>query len=132
MKKDTHPDYHNITVEMTDGTTFNTRSTWGKEGDTLKLDIDPSSHPAWIGGGHKIVDRDGRVGKFNKKFENFLGDSTKKKGSKSSVKEAKEEVPAEESKEEAPAEEAKEEAPAEEPTEEAHSELATDETACEE
>ena len=43
MKKDTHPDYHNITVEMTDGTTFNTRSTWGKEGDTLKLDIDPSS-----------------------------------------------------------------------------------------
>ena len=46
MKKDTHPDYHKITVEMTDGTTFETRSTWGKEGDTLKLDIDPSSHPA--------------------------------------------------------------------------------------
>ena len=39
MKKDTHPDYHKITVEMTDGTTFETRSTWGKEGDTLKLDI---------------------------------------------------------------------------------------------
>ena len=113
MKKDTHPDYHNITVEMTDGTTFNTRSTWGKEGDTLKLDIDPSSHPAWIGGGHKIVDRDGRVGKFNKKFENFLGDSTKKKGSKSSVKEAKEEAPAEEAKEEA-----KEEEPTEESKEE--------------
>ena len=65
MKKDTHPDYHKITVEMTDGTTFETRSTWGKEGDTLKLDIDPSSHPAWIGGGVKILDRDGRVGKFN-------------------------------------------------------------------
>ena len=113
MKKDTHPDNHNITVEMTDGTTFNTRSTWGKEGDTLKLDIDPSSHPAWIGGGHKIVDRDGRVGKFNKKFENFLGDSTKKSGSKSSVKESKEEAPAEEeAKEEAPAEEPKEKKPA--------------------
>ena len=78
MKKDTHPDYHKITVEMTDGTTFETRSTWGKEGDTLKLDIDPSSHPAWIGGGVKILDRDGRVGKFNKKFEGFLGDSGKK------------------------------------------------------
>ena len=78
MKKDTHPDYHKITVEMTDGTTFETRSTWGKEGDTLKLDIDPSSHPAWIGGGVKILDRDGRVGKFNKKFEGFLGNSAKK------------------------------------------------------
>ena len=78
MKKDTHPDYHKITVEMTDGTTFETRSTWGKEGDTLKLDIDPSSHPAWLGGDGKILDRDGRVGKFNKKFEGFLGDTGKK------------------------------------------------------
>ena len=77
MKKDTHPDYHKIIVEMTDGTTFETRSTWGNEGDTLKLDIDPSSHPAWVGGGVKILDRDGRVGKFNKKFEGFLGDSSK-------------------------------------------------------
>src|SRR3546814_7786709 len=41
MKADTHPDYHFITVQMTDGTTFRTRSTWGKEGDTLALDIDP-------------------------------------------------------------------------------------------
>ena len=77
MKKDIHPDYHNIIVEMTDGTTFETRSTWGNEGDTLKLDIDPSSHPAWVGGGVKILVRDGRVGKFNKKFEGFLGDSSK-------------------------------------------------------
>ena len=50
MKSDTHPDYHMINVEMTDGTTFQTRSTWGKEGDTLHLDIDPSAHPAWTGG----------------------------------------------------------------------------------
>ncbi|MEC7934217.1 MAG: 50S ribosomal protein L31, partial [Pseudomonadota bacterium] len=26
MKADTHPDYHMITVQMTDGTTFQTRS----------------------------------------------------------------------------------------------------------
>ena len=32
---------------MTDGSTFKTRSTWGKENDTLKLEIDPKSHPAW-------------------------------------------------------------------------------------
>ena len=50
MKSGTHPDYHMITVEMTDGTKFQTRSTWGKEGDTLHLDIDPKVHPAWTGG----------------------------------------------------------------------------------
>ena len=40
MKKDTHPDYHEITVVMTDGTEYQTRSTWGKPGDVMKLDID--------------------------------------------------------------------------------------------
>ena len=41
MKKDIHPDYHTIKVQMTDGTVYETRSTWGKEGDTMTLDIDP-------------------------------------------------------------------------------------------
>jgi large subunit ribosomal protein L31 len=30
MKSGTHPDYHFITVQLTDGTTFQTRSTYGK------------------------------------------------------------------------------------------------------
>ena len=77
MKKDTHPDYHLITVKMTDGTSFETRSTWGEANGTLVLDIDPTTHPAWTGGGTRILDRDGRVGKFNKKFEGFLGGSSK-------------------------------------------------------
>ena len=76
MKKDIHPNYHNIKVVMTDGSNFETRSTWGKEGDSLKLDIDPKSHPAWIGGTQKVMDK-GRVIKFFKKFKNLR--STKKK-----------------------------------------------------
>ena len=36
MKKNLHPDYHKIKVEMTDGSQFETRSTWGNEGDILK------------------------------------------------------------------------------------------------
>ena len=68
MKSDTHPDYHMITVQMTDGTTFRTRSTWGKEGDTLQLDIDPSSHPAWTRGNHRLLDQGGQVARFNKRF----------------------------------------------------------------
>ena len=55
---------------MTDGTDFETMSTWGKEGDTLKLDIDPKSHAAWTGGSQKILDK-GQVSKYNKKFINL-------------------------------------------------------------
>ena len=40
MKAEIHPNYHTITVVMTDGTEYQTRSTWGKEGDKLNLDID--------------------------------------------------------------------------------------------
>lgn len=70
MKKDIHPDYHAITVEMTDGSTFETRSTWGREGDTLKLDIDAKTHPAWTGV-HRLVDSGGQLAKFNKRFSDF-------------------------------------------------------------
>ena len=67
MKKDTHPDYHKITVRMTDNSTYTTRSTWGKEGDTIKLDIDPKTHPAWTGV-HRLLDSGGQLAKFNKKL----------------------------------------------------------------
>ena len=67
VKKDIHPDYHEITVQMTDGSSYTTRSTWGKAGDTIKLDIDPKTHPAWTGV-HRLLDSGGQLAKFNKKF----------------------------------------------------------------
>jgi LSU ribosomal protein L31P len=70
MKKDIHPDYHSITVQLTDGSTFETKSTWGKKGDVLKLDIDPSSHPAWTGV-HRLMDSGGQLSKFNTRFAAF-------------------------------------------------------------
>ena len=76
MKKNIHPNYHKIKVIMTDGSNFETMSTWGKEGETLKLDIDSKSHSAWPGGTQKILDK-GRVSKFFKKFKNLR--STNKK-----------------------------------------------------
>ncbi|MEO0390081.1 MAG: 50S ribosomal protein L31 [Pseudomonadota bacterium] len=69
MKADTHPDYHLITVKMTDGTEVQMKSTWGSEGDTLALDIDPTVHPAWTGGTSRLMDTGGRVSKFKKKYE---------------------------------------------------------------
>ena len=72
MKPDIHPDYHTIKVVMTDGTTYETRSTFGEAGQTLQLDIDPKTHPAWTGGGQHLLDRAGRVSRFNNKFKGFV------------------------------------------------------------
>jgi large subunit ribosomal protein L31 len=71
MKADIHPHYHMIKVVMTDGTEFTTRSTYGKEGDTLNLDIDPKTHPAWTGGSQQLLDRGGRLSRFTSRFGNL-------------------------------------------------------------
>ena len=71
MKKETHPKYHKIEIQLTDGSKFQTRSTFGKEGEILKLDIDPLSHPAWTGENSKMLDSDGQVAKFQKRFQNL-------------------------------------------------------------
>ncbi len=66
-KPNIHPEYHEINIIMTDGTEFKTMSCMGKAGETLRLDIDPKSHPAWTGV-QRMVDTGGQVAKFNKKF----------------------------------------------------------------
>ncbi len=68
MKADIHPSYHRIKVVMTDGTEFVTRSTYGSNGDTLNLDIDPNTHPAWTGGSQQLTDRGGRLSRFNSRY----------------------------------------------------------------
>jgi large subunit ribosomal protein L31 len=45
-----------------------TRSTYGKEGDKLNLDIDPKTHPAWTGGSQQLLDRGGRLSRFTSRF----------------------------------------------------------------
>jgi large subunit ribosomal protein L31 len=72
MKKDIHPDYHDITVIMTDGMEYVTRSTYGKPGARMLLDIDPKVHPAWTGQ-HRLVDRGSQLAKFNKRFAGISG-----------------------------------------------------------
>ena len=76
MKKDIHPDYHEITVELTDGSTFQTRSTYGQPGDVLKLGIDTKTHPAWTGV-HRLLDTGGQLAKFNKRFKDFDADAVR-------------------------------------------------------
>jgi large subunit ribosomal protein L31 len=70
MKEKIHPDYHEINVVMTDGTTYKTRSTYGKPGDTMRLEIDPKSHPAWTGV-FRLSDHGGQLAKFKKRFKDI-------------------------------------------------------------
>lgn len=70
MKEKIHPEYHEINVVMTDGSTYKTRSTYGKPGDTLRLDIDPKSHPAWTGV-FRLSDHGGQLAKFKKRFKDI-------------------------------------------------------------
>ena len=67
MKKDIHPDYHEITLVMTNGSERKTRSTWGKEGDVLRLNVDTLNHPAWTGQ-QRVLASEGQVARFNKRF----------------------------------------------------------------
>lgn len=79
MKPDIHPEYHEITIAMTDGSEFVTRSTYGKAGDRIQLDTDKKTHPAWTGQ-HRMVDRGSQLAKFNKRFAGLSGAPAKEEG----------------------------------------------------
>lgn len=63
MKEGIHPQYKEATVVCACGETFTTRSTKQK----LHIDICSSCHPFFTGK-QKIVDAEGRVEKFKKKY----------------------------------------------------------------
>ncbi len=88
MKANIHPDYHEITIVQTDGTEFKIRSTYGKPGDVMKLDVDPLSHPAWQGGTGQVIEK-GQLDKFESRYGSFMaGGSSKKKEEKTEEKSA--------------------------------------------
>ena len=72
MKKGIHPGYHFVTVQLNDGTSYRTRTTYGEPDQKVTLDIDPTTHPAWTGGQQHLMDRGGRLTRFNKKFKDFV------------------------------------------------------------
>ncbi|MDG7053092.1 MAG: 50S ribosomal protein L31 [Wolbachia endosymbiont of Alcedoecus sp.] len=62
-------DYHKITIIMTNGQEFETCSTYGKEGDKVKLDRDPLTHPAWTGSlTSGSASKTSKIAKFNDKY----------------------------------------------------------------
>jgi len=65
MKKDLHPDYHFVTVQLADGTEFKTRST--VDGDRHSSEVDSTNHPFYTGR-RQYVDTAGRVEKFMRRY----------------------------------------------------------------
>ena len=63
MRADIHPQYHEVDVRCACGATWKTRSTR----QALHLDICSSCHPFFTGR-QKLVDTEGRVERFMKKY----------------------------------------------------------------
>ena len=64
MKADIHPEYGEVNVTCSCGTTFKTRSTLRGE---LHLEVCSECHPFYTGT-QKIMDTAGRVDKFNRRY----------------------------------------------------------------
>lgn len=65
MKAEIHPNYHEVQVTCSCGSTFTTKSTMVK--DAFHIEVCAACHPFYTGK-QKIVDTAGRVEKFNQKF----------------------------------------------------------------
>lgn len=65
MKKDIHPNYHEVEVVCGCGNKFTTKST--VKGDTIKVEVCDKCHPFFTGK-QKMVDTQGRADKFKKKY----------------------------------------------------------------
>ena len=65
MKEKIHPRYQVCTVHCACGNTFETRSTF--KGNLIRVEICSNCHPFFTGK-QKLIDTEGRVDKFRKKY----------------------------------------------------------------
>ncbi|MCK5072453.1 MAG: 50S ribosomal protein L31 [Bacteriovoracaceae bacterium] len=73
MKEKIHPKYEDVTVECACGASFQTKSTK----KLSKIDICSNCHPFYTGK-QKILDTEGRIEKFRKKFGHTYTEKFKK------------------------------------------------------
>ncbi len=73
MRADIHPEYHEVDVRCACGATWKTRSTKQE----LHLEICSSCHPFFTGK-QKLVDTEGRVDRFRKRFGDVTVESRRK------------------------------------------------------
>ena len=69
MKTGIHPNYKQVHVTCVCGNSFDTGSTKGQD---IRVEICSACHPFYTGT-QKIIDTEGRVERFTKKFEKRFG-----------------------------------------------------------
>ena len=67
MKKGIHPEYKEITVVMSDGTEFKTRSTIDPKDGVYRSEVDSKNHPFYTGN-QQFSSKAGRIDRFNKRY----------------------------------------------------------------
>ncbi len=73
MKEKIHPEYFEVTAHCACGNTFKTRSTKNE----LRLEICSECHPFFTGKA-KLVDTEGRVERFQKRYAGKVASTPKK------------------------------------------------------
>lgn len=69
MKDGIHPDYKEITVELSDGTEFTTRSTLDPEGGVYRSEVDSKNHPFYTGK-QQYSQKAGQIDRFHQRYGN--------------------------------------------------------------
>lgn len=67
MKEGIHPEYKEITVVMSDGTEFTTRSTMDPSNGVYKSEVDSKNHPFYTDN-MKLQKKADRIDRFNKRY----------------------------------------------------------------
>lgn len=69
MKQGIHPEYKEITVVLSDGTEFKTRSTMDPNNGVYKSEVDSKNHPFYTDN-MKLQKKADRIDRFNKRYGN--------------------------------------------------------------
>ena len=65
MQQGIHPEYKEATVKCACGSVFETKTTTGD----YHIDICSSCHPVYTGGTSRLIDTEGRIERFRKKYK---------------------------------------------------------------
>lgn len=67
MKEGIHPEYKEITVVLSDGTEYTTRSTMNPNNGVYKSEVDSKNHPFYTDN-MKLQKKADRIDRFNKRY----------------------------------------------------------------
>ena len=75
MKENIHPEYVECKVTCSCGNTFTTKSTYG---EAMKIETCSECHPFYTGQ-QRVLDSEGRIEKFKRKYGSYRKDREEKK-----------------------------------------------------